>query len=133
MKRWSSEWEKIIANETTDKRYYTNYTSSLCNAISEKQLNQKWAEDLNRHSSKEDIQSGQQIWKNAQHCSLLEKCKSKPPWGITSHLLEWLPSQSLQTINVRQNVEKREPSCIVGGNVNGYSHYGEQYGDYSKN
>ena len=25
-------------------------------------------------------------------------------------------------------MEKREPSCTVGGNVNGYSHYGEQYG-----
>ena len=26
-------------------------------------------------------------------------------------------------------VEKREPSCTVGGNVNWYSHYGEQFGD----
>ena len=25
-------------------------------------------------------------------------------------------------------MEKREPSCSVGGNVNCYSHYGEQYG-----
>ena len=25
-------------------------------------------------------------------------------------------------------MEKRELSCIVGGNVNWYSHYGEQYG-----
>ena len=25
-------------------------------------------------------------------------------------------------------VEKREPSCTVGGNVRWYKHYGEQYG-----
>ena len=29
-------------------------------------------------------------------------------------------------------MEKRHPSCPVGGNVNGYSHYGEQYGDFFK-
>ena len=27
-----------------------------------------------------------------------------------------------------RGVEKREPSCTVGGNVSGYNHYGEQYG-----
>ena len=27
-----------------------------------------------------------------------------------------------------RGVKKREPSCIIGGNVNWYSHYGEQYG-----
>ena len=31
-------------------------------------------------------------------------------------------------MNAGRGVEKREPSCTVGGNVNWYSHYGEQYG-----
>ena len=30
-------------------------------------------------------------------------------------------------------MEKRDRSCTVGGNVNGYSHYVRQYGDYLKN
>ena len=38
-------------------------------------------------------------WKDPQHCLLLEKCKSKPPWGIISHWSEWPLSKSLQTIN----------------------------------
>jgi len=36
---------------------------------------------------------------------------------------------SLQITNAGGGVEKREPSCTVGGNVNWYSHYGEQFGD----
>ena len=31
-----------------------------------------------------------------------------------------------------RGVKKREPSCIIGGNVNWYSHYGEQYRDFLK-
>ena len=46
---------------------------------------------------------------------------------------EWLPSKSLQTINAGEGVEKREPSYIVGGNANQYSHYGEQCVDSLKN
>ena len=41
--------------------------------------------------------------------------------------------KSLQTINAGEGVEKRELSYIVGGNSNGYSHYGEQCGDSFKN
>ena len=41
-------------------------------------------------------------------------------------------SKSLQTINVREGVEKREHSYTVGGNANYYGHYGEQYGDSLK-
>ena len=41
--------------------------------------------------------------------------------------------KNLQTINVREDVEKREPSYTVGRNVHWYSHYGEQYGSSSKN
>ena len=36
--------------------------------------------------------------------------------------------KSLQTINAGEGVEKREPSYTVGGNVNWYRSYGEQYG-----
>ena len=50
-----------------------------------------------------------------------------------SHQSEWLLSKSLQVINAGEGVEKREPSYIVGGNANYYSHYGEQYGDSLKN
>ena len=65
-------------------------------------------------------------------CSLLEKCKSKLQWDTTSHCSEWPSSKSLQTINAGEDVEKRECSCTVGGNVNWYSHYGRRYGDSLK-
>ena len=41
---------------------------------------------------------------------------------------EWLSLKSLQIINAGEGVEKREPSCTIGGNVDWYSHFGEQYG-----
>ena len=41
---------------------------------------------------------------------------------------EWSSLKSLDVSNGREGVETREPSYIVGGNVNWYSHYGEQYG-----
>ena len=48
--------------------------------------------------------------------------------SITSHLPEWLSSKSPLRINSGEGVERREPSYTAGGNVNLYSHYGEQYG-----
>ena len=41
--------------------------------------------------------------------------------------------KKLQIMNAGEGVEKREPSCTVGRNVNSYSHYGEEYGDSLKN
>ena len=66
-------------------------------------------------------------WKDAQHHSLLEKCKTKVQWEITSHQSVWPKSKSLQTINVGKGVDKREDSCFVGRNVNWYNHYGRKY------
>ena len=37
-------------------------------------------------------------------------------------------TQNPQTINTGEGVEKREPSCTLGGNVNWYSHYAKQSG-----
>ena len=36
--------------------------------------------------------------------------------GITSQRSEWPSTKNLQTINADKGVEKREPSCTVGGN-----------------
>ena len=74
-----------------------------------------------KHFSKEDIHMVKNTWKNAQHCLLLEKCKSKWQWGITPHQSEWPSSKNIQIINAGEDVEKREPSCTVGGNVNWYA------------
>ena len=72
------------------------------------------------------------MWKDVQHRWLFKKCKSKLQWGITSHWSEWPSSKNLQTINAGEGVEKREPFCTVGGNVNWHNHYGQQYGSSFK-
>ena len=131
VKRQPSEWDKIIANETTDKEFISKIYKQL-NSRKMKNPIKKWVEDLNRQFSKKTYRWPMNTWKDAQHDSLLKKCKSKLLWGIISCWSEWLPSKSLQTINAGESVEKREPSHTVGGNSNWYSPYGEQCGDSLK-
>ena len=59
VKRQLSEWEKITVNEATDKGLISKIYKQLMQLNTRKTNNpiKKWAKDLNRHFSKEDIKS----------------------------------------------------------------------------
>ena len=44
----------------------------------------------------------------------------------TTHLLEWLLPERQEIASIGEDVEKREPSCTVGGIVSWNNHYGKK-------
>ena len=133
-KREPIDWEKIFANNATNKELISKWYKQLTQHNHNNNKNTIQSKNGRRPKqtfSREDIQLANKHMKRHSISLIIRQMQIKT--RISYHITQVRMATIRKSTDAGEGVEKKEPSYTAAGDANWYSHCGKQYRDFFKN